>query len=223
MSYFGKEYIQFFKNLSRNNHKDWFDAHKKDYETFVKKPFQEFTAELIREMKKIDKTISMEPKDAIFRINRDVRFSKDKSPYKLHMAAHINNTSKKDYRNPGIYFQLSAEGIWIGGGVYDPDKETLERIRLHIAGHLSEFAKLLKDKNFVKFFNGEIKGEKNKVIPAEFKAAAEKQPYICNKQFYYMAEYTDTKLILDKNLVKFVADHYRASEPLNNFFRNAFK
>lgn len=223
MSYFSQEYIDFFIELSRNNHKDWFDANKKRYETYVKKPFTEFTREVIGEMKKIDKKIEMEPKDAIFRINRDIRFSKDKSPYKLYASAFVSNTHKKDFLTPGLYFQFSPESIWIGAGIYEPDKASLERIRYHIAGNLKKFDSLLKEKDFAKYFKGTIQGEKNKIVPKDLKEAAEKQPYIYNKQFYYMAEYKDPKKILDKKLVSFLVDHYKASQHMSKFLYDAVK
>jgi len=217
------EFIKFFIDLSRNNHKDWFDANRKRYESHVKKPFAEFTKAVIDEMKKLDKNITMEPKDAIFRINRDVRFSKDKAPYKLHASALISSTSKKDYQNPGLYFQLSPESIWIGGGMYEPDKEGVEKIRHHIAANMKKFESLLKEKAFAKFYNSEIQGEKNKIVPKELKEAAAKQPYIYNKQFYYMAEYFDPEMILDKKFLTFIVDHYKAAENMNRFLLAALK
>src|SRR5690606_15344096 len=160
--------------------------------------------EVIAEMKKTDKSISMTAKDAVFRINKDIRFSKDKSPYKLHMAAAISNTHKKDFQNPGIYFQFSPESIFIASCIDEPDKPTLEKIRAHLAAHPAKFSKLLKEKDFVKYFGGVIQGEKNKVIPKELKEAAEKQPYILNKQFYYMAEYKKPEKILDKKILPLI-------------------
>lgn len=223
MSLFSQDFLDFFIELSRNNHKDWFDANRKRYENSVKKPFYAFTDALIDEMKKIDKSITMTSKDAVFRINKDVRFSKDKSPYKLHMAAAVSNSHKKDFQNPGIYFQFSPESIMIASGIYEPDKVNLERIRHHIASNLKKFDKLLKEKDFVKYFNGEIQGEKNKIVPKELKEAAEKQPYIYNKQFYYMAEYQEPNKIMDKKITSFILAHYKASRHMSQFLKEAFK
>lgn len=223
MTYFTQDYIDFFIELSRNNHKDWFDANRKRYETIVKKPFYAFVDAVIGELKKTDRSISMTAKDAVFRINKDIRFSADKSPYKLHMAASISNTHKKDFQNPGIYFQFSAEGIFIASGIYQPDKPTLESIRNHIAHHLQKFDKLLKDKDFKKYFHGEIQGEKNKIVPKDLKEAAGKQPYIYNKQFYYASEYDAPEKIFDKKLLQLIVQHYHAAEPMNKFLKEALK
>lgn len=214
-------YIRFFKELSANNHKDWFDAHKKTYELDVKKPFYELTQKVIDELKKINPHFDIQPKDAVFRINRDVRFSKDKSPYKLHMAASISTTHKKDWNNPdGIYFQVSPDVVMIAGGLYMPDKEVVHAIRLAIANQSDEFTKIISQKK-LKQWCGEIEGEKNKIIPAEFKVAAENQPLIYNKQFYYWREYPGKKNITRTDLADFISDHYRASLPFIRFTQQA--
>ena len=96
MAYFDTDYLEFFKELAGNNHKEWFDIHRKRYEQSVKIPMQVFVKDLILALKRIDKEIQIEPKDAIFRINRDIRFSKDKSPYKLQSSAIISKYGKKD-------------------------------------------------------------------------------------------------------------------------------
>jgi uncharacterized protein (TIGR02453 family) len=90
MVYFEKDYFEFFKELAANNHKEWFDVNRSRYHSSVKEPFDKFIADLITEVHKIDKKIEIAPKDAIFRINRDIRFSKDKTPYKLNRSAIIS-------------------------------------------------------------------------------------------------------------------------------------
>lgn len=85
MTMFTPQYISFFKELSQNNNTDWFNAHKKDYEKEVKKPFESFIARLILEMNTLTPEITISPSEAIFRINKDIRFSADKSPYKTEM------------------------------------------------------------------------------------------------------------------------------------------
>lgn len=218
-----KDLRQFFIDLSRNNHKEWFDENRKRYENHVKKPLYQLVGDVIELVKKIDPNVTMQPKDAVFRINRDIRFSKDKSPYKLHVAAHISPSVKKDTQTPGIYFQVSAESLWIGSGIYEPDKQTLEDIRYHIAGHQEQFSQLISNKTFLRYFKSGIAGEKNKVIPKELKEAAERQPLIYNKQFYYFAEYEDDSIIFGDTLAAFIVEHFKAAQPLNTFFREAIK
>jgi uncharacterized protein (TIGR02453 family) len=144
-TYFSKEFIAFFKNLSGNNSSEWFQANKKTYELNVKKPFEAFVADVIDIFRKYDTRISMTAKQAIFRINRDTRFSKDKSPYKTSMSAAISEGGK-DPGYPGLYIELNHEGITLIGGVYTVEKENLHKLRQAIAADLKGFQKLSTDR-----------------------------------------------------------------------------
>ena len=220
MAYFTKDFIDFFKELSKNNKKEWFDSNRKRYEKSVKQPFAEFVQEMIDRIRADDPKVDISTKDAIFRINRDVRFSKDKTPYKTHMAAIISARGKKDKGFPGNYFQLGADELRIYGGAHMVEKEVLYRLRKQIVGNMKGFSNVLNAKEFKSKF-GEIHGEQNKRIPGEFQAAAEKQPLIFNKGFYYFAKF-DPKLLVDDNLTDTFMDYYHAGKPVNEFFRKAF-
>ncbi len=220
MAYFSQEFNQFFKDLVKNNNTEWFHSNKGKYEEFVKGPFEEFVAEMISRMQKEDPDIKILPKDAIFRINRDIRFSKDKSPYKKWMAAVISKTGKKDKSYPGIYFHIGAGSLKLGGGLHMMERDDLDKVRKYIQKNSAEFTKLVQDKEFKKMFV-DLKGEKNKVLPAEFKKDAEKQPYLANKEFYFMAEYNDPKVILKPDLVDFMMDHYKAGKNLSSYLKKA--
>jgi uncharacterized protein (TIGR02453 family) len=223
-AYFTKEFIQFFIDLSRNNHKDWFDENRKRYEQQVKAPFLAFTTDFIKEAKKLDKNLDMDAKKCIFRINKDIRFSKDKSPYKLHMAALVNGTFNKDWGNPhGLYYQLSAEGMWLGGGIYQPDKIILEKIRAALAKKPKEIDVILGEKSFKKLFGGNFQGEQSKILPKELKEAAEKQPLIYNKQFYFACDNKDPKIILKPDFMQVMVKHLEASMPVAKWLEKAIK
>lgn len=181
---FSPDFIQFYKDLAANNDRDWFQANKKRYETSVKQPFEMFVAQLIVRMREEDPQLAIEPKDAIFRINRDVRFSKDKTPYKLSSSAVISRGGKKDTVSPGIYIELGPEKVAVYGGIYMPDKEQLAAIRRHIADNPEKFAKLLDDRDF-KTVYGTLHGERNKVLPKELQEASARQPLLYNKAFYF--------------------------------------
>ena len=219
MSYFTKDFIKFFKGLNKNNEREWFHANKKDYEAHVKVPFKAFVQLIIDKMQKIDPTVVITPKDAIFRINRDIRFSKDKTPYKTNVSAAISAGGRKDHSKPGIYFEMGHDKFGIFSGVYMPDKNQLQSIREAIASQPKEFAKILKAKKFQSYW-GEIHGEKNKRIPKEFREDAESQPLIFNKQFYVMTQF-DADKILDPKLDKIIMDHYSAAKPMADFFFDA--
>lgn len=215
MKYFDKEFILFFKELAANNDRDWFAANKKRYETVVKKPMEVFVADVIKALVKLDKNLAIEPKDAIFRINRDIRFSKDKSPYKLNASAAISRNGRKDMEYPGIYIELGPEKLALAGGIYMPSKETLGNMRAAIAKNPTAFNKIVEGSDFEKHC-GKIQGETNKIIPAEFREAAEKCKLIYNKQFYYWKELSPTLITGDKLMDKIV-ETYKASQPLNKF------
>jgi uncharacterized protein (TIGR02453 family) len=219
MAWFTNDFNQFFKDLAKNNNKEWFDANRKRYEASVKKPFEAFVEELIARVSKLDPRVKITPKEAIFRINKDVRFSKDKMPYKLNATAIVSAGGRKDHSDPGIYIEFGPEHLQIYGGSYSPEKEQLTMIRSKIAGDLKTFRKLYSAKDFKELFNG-VEGERNKVLPAEFKEVAKEEPLIANKQFYYHATLPANK-ITDPKLMELVMEHYKAMRPMNAFLKTA--
>ena len=219
MTHFTKAYIQFFTELKKNNTREWFADNKKRYEQDVKAPFEVFVQDLIAVAAKIDKEIAIESKDAIYRIHKDVRFSKDKTPYKLNSAAIISKFGRKNNEYPGFYIQLGADGLWIGGGAYMPTKEQLLDIRQEIKHEPEKLNKILKEKNFVSHFEV-IQGEVNKILPADFKAVAKDYPFISNKQFYYMAELPVKEMLRD-DLLSLCNSYFKAGTPLNNYLVKA--
>ena len=219
MAYFNSDFIQFFKDLAANNNRDWFAENKKHYENTVKKPFEVFITDMISKIKKDDAEVQIEAKDAIFRIYRDIRFSKDKTPYKIQVSAIISPGGRKDMLTPGMYLELGPEHVRIYGGVYRPGKDELYSLRSHIINHNGEFNKLLKEKKFVEMY-GEIRGEKNKIIPKEFKEEAQNQPLLFNKQFYYFGE-MPPEVVLEEDLINRVYAYYKAAKPMKNFLMKA--
>jgi len=152
MSYFTKDFIKFFKSLEKNNNTTWFHAHKSEYEKFVKVPFISLVDDVIVHIRQIDPEINISPKEAIFRINRDIRFSKDKSPYKTNTSAVVSKGGKKGKHNPGIFFMLGGSGIGIGGGVHAIDSNTLYKIRTYVSKNSTQLEKLVNEKEFKKVY-----------------------------------------------------------------------
>lgn len=221
MSYFTSDFITFFQELSANNNRDWFLENKKRYETAVKKPFNAFIEVLIDRMQAVEPDVAITPKDAIFRINRDIRFSADKTPYKTHMAAIVSSGGKKDKTKPGIYLQFGAEDARVYGGAHMLDKEQLQNIREAIASNLDTFDELVNGKNFKKKY-GTIHGEEHKRLPKEFQEVALKQPLLYKKSFYYFAKF-DPEIILREDLPDYILDYYLTGKPLGDFFAKAMK
>ena len=220
MKYFTKQYLNFFKTLAANNHKQWFDENRKTYETVVREPFKVFIGDLIQAIGEIEPEIStLEPKNAIFRINRDIRFSKDKTPYKLFNSAIIAVNGRKDKSYPGLYLELNPEKLRILGGVYKPSTLEVKKIRTYMENNEKEFKKIISDSKFVTTF-GAIKGNKHKRLPKEFVTAAEKQTLIWNKQWYYETALSP-KIILKDDLLETIVKHYKIANDVQNFFIKA--
>lgn len=218
MNSFTKDYIEFFKDLHGNNNRDWFSSNKKRYEKSVKEPFQQFVKSLIERIDP-EHQFQLEPKDCILRINRDIRFSKDKTPYNLYMTAFISPGGRKNKSIPGLFIRISAHEIGIMGGCYGPDKDQLRSIRQHISDNLDEFQSLVFAKEFVSKF-GELKGEENKRLPQEFITAIQKEPFIAKKQFYY-STLLDSSLITEESLIDTLMDYYNTMKPMNDFLNKA--
>jgi len=221
MKYFTKDFVTFFKDLKKNNKTVWMHANKKTYEEQVKKPFELLVEAVIEEMSRDDAKLQITPKEAIFRVNRDIRFSKNKSPYKTHVSAAFMPGGKKDHGYPGFYFHLGADEISVGGGMHMPETQDLAKIRRYIAKTGKEIDKLVSEKRFKKLYGDLYEGQVSKVLPPEFKEAAEKQPYIYFKQFFYWKEYTNTDVIYSDDLFRFLMEHYDVGRNMNKFFKKA--
>ena len=219
MSYFTKDFFKFFKDLEKNNTREWFNENKKRYEDSVKNPFHDFIQDAINIVSTDDPMVTIEPKDAIFRIHRDVRFSPNKAPYKLQASAVVSRGGRKDFSTPGMYIEFNGKEGKVYSGYYEIEKEKLQAMREHIAKNLKEFNKLIKAKKFVDNF-GEVRGDQHKRIPPEFKEIFEQQPLIANKQFYYFTRLTKDE-ILDGDLIKRVFNLYKIAKPLNMFLYDA--
>ncbi len=219
MQYFTEDFSAFFKELASNNNKDWFHANKKRYQASIKEPFEVFVGAMIQQIQIYDRDLEIGPKDCILRINRDIRFSTDKSPYNLHYTAFISRGGRKDKSIPGIFLRLSPEMIGIMGGCFGPSKEQLHKIRTNIRNNPAAFQKLLENRDFVEKF-GEIKGDKMKRIPKEWQETFEKEPLIANKQFYFVAE-ESPGLITSNVLVDELMHYWKIMRPINEFLTKA--
>ncbi|MFT5621154.1 MAG: hypothetical protein ACI9QR_001488 [Flavobacteriaceae bacterium] len=218
-TYFNKDYHSFFEELAANNNKDWMDVNRKRYAEIVKKPFENFVEAIQQEVSLFDEEINIKPGDAIFRINRDIRFSKDKTPYKTNRTAIISKFGRKDKVYPGFYVFASPEKVMVGGGTYFLEKQDLFKVRQEIAYNLDEFDQLINEKEFKKNFKG-ILGDKNKIAPKEFKEDIETQPLLLNKGFYFMKD-LPANLIFEKDVIKQITTFMKTAKPFNDFLRRA--
>ncbi len=215
-----KAYTDFFNELNHNNTREWFHDNKKRYEIDVKQPFLNLLSELIPELRECDSRILQDEKKAIFRINRDVRFSKDKTPYHTMLKAGFSPNGKKSML-PGYYLGISADRIHVGGGLFMIKPPELKLVRAHIADNVESFLEIINSKNFKNKLK-ELKGETAKRIDKSFETISDKTKHIYNKQFYAMTELPISEYYDSLKLVTVIKEHFEAIKPLNKFLNDAF-
>src|SRR5882672_9633570 len=135
---FSTDTLSFLKRLKKNNRREWFNAHKDDYEAHVKAPMIAVLERLAVDMRAIAPELLVGPK-SMYRIYRDVRFSENKQPYKTHVAASFWNRELGKGGGAGMYFHVSPDGVWIGGGMYAPEMPQLHAVREQIAANVQHF------------------------------------------------------------------------------------
>ena len=218
-----KDTIRFLSSLKKNNNKEWFDVNRKIYE-IVKKDFTDFVAEIITDFGKKDESIAhLQPKDCMFRINRDVRFSKDKSPYKTNMGASFSKGGKKTML-AGYYFHLEPGNSFMGGGIYMPDADTTKKIRQEIDYNFGEFKKLIQNKKFVEQYGGLTINEEFS-LTREPKGYEKDNPaieYIKLKSWLATCPVSD-EMLTDKALSSKVVAAFEALHPIMNFLNKALE
>ncbi|KAB7528687.1 TIGR02453 family protein [Flagellimonas olearia] len=215
-----KEYTLFFEELTQNNHKEWFHANKKRYEEKVKLPFLSLMHGLLQELTSWDGRIPPNAKNALFRINKDVRFSKEKTPYHTVLKAEFSPHGKKSML-PGYYLGIDATTIHVGGGLFTLRPPELHLVREHISKNSSGLEDVVNDLTFIQNF-GRLKGEKSKRLDKNLLQTAKKTALIYNKQFYAMAEFPLEPFYNSEELLDEILLHFKAIRPLNMYLNQAF-
>jgi len=214
-----KETIDFLKKLASNNNREWFQANKKAFDA-AQDNMTAFAGYLIGEIGKFDSSVAnLDPKACVFRIYRDVRFSKDKSPYKTNLGAYISPGGRKSMQ-PGYYFHLEPGASFIAGGKHLPDGGECLKIRNAIAKKTAEFLKIVEKKSFRDAF-GQMSGNSLKSAPKGFDPEHKAIEYLKLKDFMAWTELKSDKSLIatdfPKQLVKLTKEMY----PLVAFLRNA--
>ena len=181
-SAFPKQSLSFLRSLRRNNNREWFQDHKGIYETVVKKPLSELINALAADFEKFAPEMVATPKASMYRIYRDTRFSKDKTPYKTHVAAVFPRKGLQKHEGAGFYLHVAPTEVLIAGGVYMPEPEDLNAIRSHIAANSNEFVKIVESKGFRAMF-GALGGEQLTRVPRGFSAEHPAADYLRHKQY----------------------------------------
>jgi uncharacterized protein (TIGR02453 family) len=215
--------IKFLKDLKKNNNKVWFDANRKMYEA-AKNDFENLVQTVIEiYCKKDNELTSLKAKDCMFRINRDIRFSKDKSPYKTNFGASINKGGRKSIL-AGYYFHCEPSESFVGGGLWMPMPEDLKKVRQEIDYCFGEFKKIINNKKFKTVYGELYKGE-DMSLRRPPKGYEDNNPaieFIKLKSFIAMQQLNEADLI-DNNLAKKITNAFEALQPMVKFINRALE
>lgn len=215
-----KETLDFLKKLEKNNNREWFTANKNLFESANNNVIA-VTDDLIGRIGKFDPSVAgLDPKSCVFRIYRDVRFSKDKSPYKTNLGAFIAPGGKKTM-SPGYYFHIQPGMLFAAAGKHMPDSSELLKIRNAVASNTKEFRKIVEAKKFADRFGG-LHGDQLSKPPKGFAADHEAIEYLKLKSFTVTEEFS-AKDAASKEYPKMLAESFKGAYPLIEFLRNALK
>src|SRR6188768_1354185 len=216
-----KSSFDFLKALKKNNNKDWFDKHKDNY-LAAKANVEALVDTLIHDFTKFDKNLAgLKAKDCVFRIYRDVRFSKDKRPYKTNMGASINPGGKK-MEIAGYYLHIEPGGSFLAGGRWMPESDHLKKIRQEIDYNGKKFHKILDDKNFKKQFGGLDDSDEYKLArPPKGYDKNHKDIELLKLNSYLVWHKYSDKNVLSKNFLKVLTATAKTMKPLLDFLNTA--
>jgi uncharacterized protein (TIGR02453 family) len=179
---FTAETLAFLRALKRNNRREWFLAHREDYEAFVRAPMVAVIERLAVDMRAFAPELVADSRQSMYRIHRDVRFSPNKAPYKTHVAAIFPCRSLPRHEGAGLYFHLSPDEMLIGGGMYAPQPSQLHAVREHIAGNLRRFRSIVDAPSFRRAL-GRVQGERLQRVPLGFAKDDPAAEYLRFRQF----------------------------------------
>ena len=208
------EILDFLRMLRENNNRDWFNENKHLYLN-AREQFEQLVEQLISGIEMFDPSIrGLSSKDAIFRIYRDVRFSKNKLPYKTHFGAYLAPGGRKS-KLAGYYIHIEPDNCIAGGGLHSPGSDILKEVRFEIYNHWEEFGGILADASFKKIL-GELRGEKLKRPTVGFPKDFAHIEWIKYKEFLTLHKFPDSKFS-HKNFIPSVLEVFKTMKPLKEF------
>ena len=212
--------LKFLKDLKKNNDRTWFEKNKSRY-LEVKQDFESFVGLLLKEFTKFDQGLAgLDHKKLPFRIYRDVRFSKDKSPYKINMGAGFSPNGKL-VQEPGYYLHIEpGDKSFVAGGIYMPDAGNLSKIRQEIDYNFDKLKKVINATSFKKSFSGFDDFDKLKTMPKGYPKDHPQIELLKLKSFIVSHSFTD-KEVIGADFSKKIITHAKAIKPLNDFIREA--
>ena len=219
---FPREALRFFRRLKKNNNREWFLAHKGEFDDFVKAPMQALVSALQPGFQSFAPEFDLDPAKSIFRIYRDVRFSKDKSPYKTHIAAHfVIPGNKKGVEGSGYYLQIAPSEVFLGGGIYIPDGDQLKSIRHAISAQSEEFLRIIKNTAFRKQF-GALEGNRLQRVPTGYSTEDSLAEFLKLKQFFVGLQFKDDDCE-DEQFVNLCLKVCKTAAPFVDFLNKAVR
>jgi len=211
--------LQFLKTLEKNNNRDWFNENK-DLYSDAQEDVLSFLEKLIGEIAKFDEEIlKIEPKKALFRIYKDIRFSKLKIPYKTHFGAALG--FGKGDRISGYYLHIEPGKSFLAGGIYQPESSVLKEIRKEIAMNAEELLRILEEKDFRNNFRGLSVESKLQRVPTGFEKDHPMAEFLKLKNLFVTHPISDEE-VLNKNAMKNFAQIFKTMKPLNDFIEKPF-
>jgi uncharacterized protein (TIGR02453 family) len=216
-----KETLLFLEDLKANNNRDWFLANKKRYESY-KEEYHQLIRDLLEIMKPQDPSLAMlEVKNCTFRINRDIRFSKDKSPYKTHMGIWLRSGSLHS-EAPGYYVHIEKDASFVGGGLYCPMPEQIQKIRKEINFFYEDLQSIVNNDSFKSTY-GNLNREDNSTLKNPPKGYEKDNPAI---EYLKLKSYTATQKMNNSDLTKndfaqVISQKLLTLKPLNEFINRA--
>jgi uncharacterized protein (TIGR02453 family) len=179
---FTAESLRFLRALKRNNRREWFNAHRDDYDAHVRAPMTVIVTRLAEDFRDFGPEFVADPKTSMYRIHRDVRFSANKAPFKTHVAASFPTRGLPKHEGAGLYFHVGPEEVWIGGGLYAPPTPGLHAVREHIAANSRRLRALVESPAFKQDI-GPLEGERLRRVPRGFPKDHAAADYLKYRQF----------------------------------------
>ncbi len=204
--------FQFLQQLAKNNNRDWFQKNKPDYETALDN-VRDVAEDLLQEMRKHDHIETPSGRKSLFRIYRDVRFSKNKAPYKTHWSGHFKRAGAE--LRGGYYFHLEPGNSFVAGGFWGPNPKDLQRIRQEIDLNAGEFREVLAHPLLLSTF-GSMQGNQVKTAPKGFSKEHPAIDLLRFKQFIFSKRFSD-KEVLDSGYAKLASDSFKGLRPFFDF------
>ena len=221
--YFTKNSFTFLRKLAKNNTRDWFLEHKDEYEETIRSPALEFIADMTDDLAMLSPHFLAVPKKvggSLMRVNRDVRFGKDKRPYKTNIGIQFRHEQGKDVHAPGFYLHIEPNDCFVGIGIWRPDADALGKIRDRISAKGKDWTAALTEKPFKRHF--ELGGESLKRPPRGYDKEHPLLESLKRKDFIAFANISN-EIILNSRFKKMVIDRFRIADSYMQFLCKALE